>query len=615
MSELVRVSGLVVTAQDPEDHEVPIVKDVTFAIAQGEVLALIGESGSGKTTIALALMGHVRGGCRIANGSIHIGDVDVRALEPEQRRKFRGRTVAYIAQSAAASFNPGRTIMDQVIEGALIHGLMGRAAAERKAVELFGSLALPEPERIGKRYPHEVSGGQLQRLMAAMALITDPALVIFDEPTTALDVTTQIEVLRAFKTAIRERGATAVYVSHDLAVVAQMADRIVVLNRGEVRETGATARILDAPTDAYTRELLAAARPAQHADATPAPSAERPPPVLEIRGLTAGYGKPDRTGLPASLVLHDINLRIERGATLGVIGESGSGKSTLARVIAGLVAPARGEISFDGKPLPPGLHGRSRDHFRRIQIVFQNADLALNPSHTVERILARPLVLYHNLGSAERQRRIAQLLDRVRLPSTIAQRRSGELSGGQKQRINLARALAAEPDLILCDEVTSALDTIVGAAILELLAELRRELNVAYLFISHDISTVRAICDDILVLYAGRKVEAGSRQSLLAPPFHPYTDLLISSVPELRRGWLEQARGRESLAGMAAIASSPQHAQRLCTFLHRCPLRMEGVCNVRPPVHRVLRDGKEVLCHRTESDLASVGAFAPETGR
>jgi peptide/nickel transport system ATP-binding protein len=602
MSELVRVSGLVVTARDPAGSEVPIVKDVAFAIGQGEVLALIGESGSGKTTIALALMGHVRGGCTLASGSIRIGDVDVRALEPEQRRKLRGRTVAYIAQSAAASFNPGRTIMDQVIEGALIHGLMGRAAAERKAVELFRSLALPDPERIGRRYSHEVSGGQLQRLMAAMALITDPALVIFDEPTTALDVTTQIEVLRAFKAAIRERGATAVYVSHDLAVVAQMADRIVVLNRGEVRETGATARILDAPGDAYTRELLDASRPAQHADAAPL-SAERAPPLIEIRGLTAGYGKPDRSGLPASLVLRDIDLKIERGATLGVIGESGSGKSTLARVIAGLVAPARGEVLFAGKPLPPGLHGRTREHFRRIQIVFQNADLALNPAHTVERILARPLDLYHHLGAAERQRRVVQLLDRVRLPASIAQRRSGELSGGQKQRINLARALAAEPDLILCDEVTSALDTVVGAAILELLAELRRELNVAYLFISHDISTVRAICDDILVLYAGRKVEAGPRRSLLAPPFHPYTDLLISSVPELRPGWLEQARGRESLSGTVAVSREAQRAQQLCPFLDRCPLRIEGVCNVQAPMHRVLRDGKEVLCHRTESDL------------
>jgi peptide/nickel transport system ATP-binding protein len=615
MSELVRVSDLVVTARDPEGREVPIVKDVAFAIRKGEVLALIGESGSGKTTIALALMGHVRSGCHIANGSIHIGDVDVRALDPVQRRKLRGRTVAYIAQSAAASFNPGRAIMDQVIEGALIHGLMGRAAAERKAVELFRSLALPDPDRIGKRYPHEVSGGQLQRLMAAMALITDPTLVIFDEPTTALDVTTQIEVLRAFKAAIRERGATAVYVSHDLAVVAQMADRIVVLNRGEVRETGATARILDAPSDAYTRELLAAARPAAKADAVPTVSAEQAPPLIEIRGLTAGYGKADRNGLPASLVLHDIDLKIERGATLGVIGESGSGKSTLARVIAGLVAPARGSILFDGKPLPPALHGRTREHFRRIQIVFQNADLALNPAHTVERILARPLELYHDLDGAGRRRRIAQLLDRVRLPSSIAERRSGELSGGQKQRINLARALAAEPDLILCDEVTSALDTVVGAAILELLAELRREFNVAYLFISHDISTVRAICDDILVLYAGRKVESGARQSLLAPPFHPYTDLLISSVPELRPGWLEEAHGRESLPGMEAVSPEPQPAHQLCTFLDRCPLRIQGVCNVQAPTHRVLRSGKEVLCHRTESDLAMLakgGALAAE---
>ena len=235
MSALVQVSELVITARGADGCDVPIVKDVAFAIEPGEVLALIGESGSGKTTIALALMGHVRSGCRIAGGCIRIDDIDVRSLPADKRRHLRGRTVSYVAQSAAASFNPGRKIMDQVIEGALVHGLMSRADAERKAIDLFESLALPDAQHIGSRYPHEVSGGQLQRLMAAMALITDPKLVIFDEPTTALDVTTQIEVLRSFKKAIRERGTTAVYVSHDLAVVAQMADRIVVLHRGEIR--------------------------------------------------------------------------------------------------------------------------------------------------------------------------------------------------------------------------------------------------------------------------------------------------------------------------------------------------------------------------------------------
>jgi peptide/nickel transport system ATP-binding protein len=600
MSDLVRVVGLRVVARTDSGVESAIVKEVSFSIPKGEVLALIGESGSGKTTIALALMGYARNGCRIAAGSIHIGDTDVRSLDSRQLSDLRGCRVAYIAQSAAASFNPAKPLMDQVIEGALIHGLMTRAAAEEKAIEIFRSLALPDPEYIGRRYLHQVSGGQLQRLMAAMALITDPVLVILDEPTTALDVTTQIEVLRAFKKVVRERGMTAVYVSHDLAVVAQMADRIVVLNRGEIRETGSTTQILTAPADPYTQTLMAAATPVERrASNINIEGMASAPPLLAIDGLLAGYGRRDAHGVPVSLVLNDIGLIIQRGATLGVIGESGSGKSTLARVIAGLLEPAGGTILFDGSPLAPRLEQRTREQLRRIQIVFQNADTALNPAHTVARILARPLKFYHGLGGVARRKRIAELLDRVRLPAAIAERRCAELSGGQKQRINLARALAAEPDLILCDEVTSALDTVVAAAILELLAELRRELNLSYLFISHDISTVRASCDEVMVLYAGCKVESGNRHALSGAPLHPYTDLLIASVPEMRQGWLEQVGPPASLPPIGSSSHGPQ----LCSFLQRCPVRIDGVCNVTAPSHVVTRNGKEILCHHSDEQL------------
>jgi oligopeptide/dipeptide ABC transporter ATP-binding protein len=600
MSDLVRVSGLRVVARNDSGEETEIVGGVSFSIPKGEVLALIGESGSGKTTIALALMGYARSGCRISAGSIHIGDTDVMSLGSQRLSGLRGCQVAYIAQSAAASFNPSKTIMDQVIEGALIHGLMTRAAAEAKAVEMFRSLALPDPQHMGRRYPHQVSGGQLQRLMAAMALITDPVLVILDEPTTALDVTTQIEVLRAFKKVVRERGTTAVYVSHDLAVVAQMADRIVVLNHGEIRETGQTEQILDAPSDPYTKTLTAAATPVvRHASGINIGEEAAASPLLAIDGLLAGYGSRDEHGRPASVVLNDISLTIRRGATLGVIGESGSGKSTLARVIAGLLAPARGTILFNGVPLASRLGQRTREQLRRIQIVFQNADTALNPAHTVARILGRPLDLYHGLRGAALSKRIGHLLDRVRLPTNIAERHCAELSGGQKQRINLARALAAEPDLILCDEVTSALDTVVGAAILDLMAELRRELNVSYLFISHDISTVRAICDEVVVLYAGCKVESGSRHTLSAAPWHPYTDLLVASVPELRRGWLEQVGPSASLPPIGASSRAP----RLCSFLQRCPVRIDGVCNITAPSHAVARNGKEILCHHSDEEL------------
>ncbi|KVZ51657.1 ABC transporter [Burkholderia ubonensis] len=537
---LVEVSNLQVVARGDDGIEAPIVKNVSFSIGRGEVLALIGESGSGKTTIALTLLGYARRGCRIAGGHVGVGGTDVLAASAAALRDLRGRRVAYVAQSASASFNPALRIIDQVIEGVCVRRLMSRKAARAKAVELFCALALPSPETIGERYPHQVSGGQLQRLMAAMALMSDPEVVVFDEPTTALDVTTQIEVLRAFKRAIEKFDISAVYVSHDLAVVAQIADRVLVLRNGEIQEEGALEQIIDAPAHPYTRSLMAAAEPTCRLTEHDAEEACKQPALLEISDLIAGYGERDRSGMPSVRVLDGIDLTLRRGTTLGVIGESGSGKSTLAYVIAGLIAPVKGEIRFGGKPLPGKFTKRDSDLHRRIQLVFQNADKVLNPAHDVGMILARPLKLFNRCAPNEVHTRVAHLLDLVKLPASIARRRPAELSGGQKQRVNLARALAAGPELIICDEVTSALDTVVGAAILDLLVELRHELDMSYLFISHDLSTVRAICDDIVVLFKGQKVDACDRGALFSQPRHPYTSLLIDSVPEMRVNWLEE---------------------------------------------------------------------------
>ena len=606
----VRVSNLRIVAGGADTSNV-LVNDISFTIARGEVLALIGESGSGKTTVALSLMGHTRAGCRIAGGSIEVGGTDVLSLRPREILEHRSRRVAYIAQSAAAAFNPARRIMDQVIETSMIRRLMTRSAARDKAVTLFRSLALPDPQHIGGRYPHQVSGGQLQRLLAAMALMSDPELVILDEPTTALDVTTQIEVLRAFKRVIGERGATALYVSHDLAVVAQLADRVVVLNSGQVRESGPTMQVLGEPRDAYTRTLLRAvtsriAAGVAQPDASIATSGASAGPVsvdtrsgtlLSVAGLTAGYGKADDRDLSNSVALRDVTLSVRRGAALGVIGESGSGKSTLARVLAGIMAPVRGTVRLDGELLEPRMERRSREQLRRIQIVFQHADAALNPAHTVAHILGRPLRLYFGLRGAARDERIAHLLDVVHLDRSIAARRPPELSGGQKQRVNLARALAAQPELILCDEVTSALDAVVGAAILDLLAELRRELGLSYVLITHDVGAVRAICDEVAVLYAGQVVETGPLERLDDPNCHPYTKLLVSSVPELRSGWLEGIASTSPASAMTAAASS----KSLCRFLSRCPVRIEGRCDQQPPPLNRTRDGTQILCHRPNS--------------
>ncbi|GAB3119573.1 ABC transporter ATP-binding protein [Novispirillum itersonii] len=538
MSQLVEIRDLKVSAKTDAGRTVEIIKGVSFDIAPGEIVALIGESGSGKTTIALTLMGHCRPGCRISGGSVRVDGQDMVTLTERERAEVRGTKVAYVPQSAAAAFNPSATIMDQVIEVTRIHGLMPPEQARTLAVELFRALSLPNPDSIGERYPHQVSGGQLQRLSAAMALIGSPKVVIFDEPTTALDVTTQIEVLRAFKAVMRKGGIAGVYVSHDLAVVAQIADRIVVLRGGEVQESGSTDQILHRAGHPYTRQLLAAFEPVPRSPEEAARVTDLRP-LLEVDKLVAGYGPIQADGLPLVRALKSVSLSVQRGRNLGIIGESGCGKSTLARAIAGILPRRGGNIIFDGRELSPDARQRSREELRTLQIVFQSADTALNPAKSVEDLLGRPLTFYHGLKGKARDQRVDQLLDMVHLPKTVRHRRATELSGGQKQRVNFARALAADPKLILCDEITSALDTVVAAAIIELLKELQRELGLSYLFISHDLSVVEAICDEILVMYAGEKIEQLTPATVGSPDNHPYSRLLFSSTPKLDPTWLD----------------------------------------------------------------------------
>ncbi|MTH78442.1 ABC transporter ATP-binding protein [Paracoccus aestuariivivens] len=544
MQNLVEIRDLRVKATTDAGNVLPIIKGVSFDIAPGEIVALIGESGSGKTTIALTLMGHTRKGCEITGGEILLSGQDVVRMTEAQRQAMRGTEVAYVPQSAAAAFNPALRLIDQVVEVAKIHGTMPMAEARAKAIDLFRALALPDPETIGNRYPHQVSGGQLQRLSAAMALIGGPKLVIFDEPTTALDVTTQIEVLRAFKSVMKERGMAGVYVSHDLAVVAQIADRIVVLKGGEVQEIGATAQILHHPAHPYTNELLSAFEPRTFARAADPVAANAQVPVLEVSHVFAGYGPLGADRLPHKLVLKDVGCRLEKGCNLGVIGESGSGKSTLARAIAGLLPPAKGKVLLNGELLEPASAQRSKEDLRRLQIVFQLADTALNPARSIGDILGRPLTFYHGLKGAARQARIAELLEMVRLPRTMMHRLPAELSGGQKQRVNLARALAANPEVILCDEITSALDTVVAAAVIDLLKELQRELDLSYVFISHDLSTVQAICDEVMVMNGGETVETLRARDLPDGARHPYSRLLFDSIPQLDTGWLDRIPAR-----------------------------------------------------------------------
>ncbi len=597
---LLDVEELWIEGRPPGGRYEPIVRGVSFSVKRGEVVAIIGESGSGKTTTSLAALGYARPGCRIAGGRVLLGGADVLSLDTRGRRDLRGRRIAYVAQSAAAAFNPALTIGNQVTEGARIHATMSTAEARRQAVELYRRLDLPDAEHLGRRYPHQVSGGQLQRLMAAMALCCGPDLLVLDEPTTALDVTTQIEVLTALKDIIRLQHTAAIYVSHDIAVVAQIADRILVMHEGEVKEHGLTGDILHHPRHEYTRTLMAAVRPAPkhgETDTSAAPAeTDATPPVLAVRDVTAGYGR-----LVTKTVLRDVSLEVAAGEVVGVIGESGCGKSTLARVVAGLLPQRAGEVLHDGRALAPAVRQRGKDELRRIQIVFQMPDVAVNPKQRVRDILGRPLEFFLAMPGAARAKRIRELLEMVELPPEFESRFPGELSGGQKQRVNLARALAAEPELILCDEVTSSLDAVVGAAIIDLLERLRRQLGVAYLFISHDLSTVASFADRIVVLYAGRVVEQGTTRDVLAPPYHPYTRLLLSSVPELRSGWLEDVMGtREARTG---ISGSVQLTEVGCPFFKRCPLAIESVCDRQTPPPRLTASGLRIACHRELGEL------------
>ena len=536
------VRDLKINAVRDDGSELPIVKGVDFKVRRGEVVALIGESGSGKTTISLSALGYCKPGLKFAGGEALLLGQNVTKMSTDELRPIRGEKVAYLAQSAAATFNPSIVINEQVTEAPILHGTKTPAEADAKALSLYHALELPDPENIGTRYPHQVSGGQLQRLMAAMALCGEPDLLVLDEPTTALDVTTQIEVLKAFKKVIKEEGAAAIYVTHDLAVVAQVADHIVVLYNGEIKEAGPVETIINNSEHPYTKRLMGAIRPLPKAGLGESNTSEHlgEVPVLEARNIDAGYGK-KIDGIPESMILKDVSVSIERGKTVGIIGESGSGKSTFARVLAGLLPPVTGTVLLNGETLAPDLRDRTRDELCKVQFVYQMADTALNPRHRIRDILGRPVEFYRDLKGGEKDSQIRNLLEMVELPAQFGNRYPHELSGGQKQRVSLARALAASPEVVLCDEVTSALDTIVGANVIDLLKTLRRETGVSFVFISHDLSTVASFADHIVVMYDGQVAEQAPTNHLLIPPHHPYTDLLIASVPEMRTGWLEEA--------------------------------------------------------------------------
>jgi len=545
--EILKISDLVIEA-DIEGVWKPIVKSLSLTLKKGEVVGLIGESGAGKSTLGLAALGYTKPGCRIVSGSILLSGRELITSSESRLREIRGNSVSYVAQSAAAAFNPAHRLIEQFTESPVQHGKMNRDDAVIRGRELYRQLELPDPGLIGDRYPHQVSGGQLQRAMTAMAMGCDPEIIVFDEPTTALDVTTQIEVLSVIKESVRAKGVAAIYITHDLAVVAQLADRILVLRYGDLIEEGNARELLANPKEDYTRRLLSvrSLRGEKEDDG----NEEK---LLDVQGVTARY---PGTGLD---VLVNVSIKIKKGKTVAVVGESGSGKSTLARVITGLLPPVSGSIQFKGSKLPDKLNDREKEHLRTVQMIYQMPDVALNPRQKITDIIGRPLEFYLGLQGEEKVKRIQELLEQIELPISFMERFPAQLSGGEKQRICIARALAAEPDLIICDEVTSALDQLVAEGILELLQNLQNTLHVSYLFITHDLATVKAISDNIVVMYQGRIIEQGTKSEILAPPHAPYTELLLSSIPEMDPDWLDGLMVRRRSGEIPTSNSIPEN--------------------------------------------------------
>jgi len=654
-----------------------VVGGVSFAIRAGESYGLVGESGCGKTTTAFSLLGYRRPGSRVRAGVVGFGGRDLLALSARELRRVRGCQIGLVPQDPTTALTPGMRVGAQLEEAMRTHGVGGSPAERReRARDLIAQVRLPDPARTARKYPHQLSGGQQQRVTIAMALACGPQLLVLDEPTTGLDVTTQAQILDLLARLRAELGTAFLYVTHNLGVVAEICDRVGVMYAGELVEEARAADLFAQPRHPYTRGLIAsvpsvvqpergtrtALRGLLRRDELPegcrfAPRCEfadarsfTERPVLEAAGhehrvaclhwrtlpaaadALAVDGEPasvSSNGAPALLdvdelhisyssvrrrplgprepvaVVRDVSFDIRAGETFSLVGESGSGKSTIARSVGGLLRPLAGRLTFEGKDIAGTVESRTPALRREIQLVFQNPDASLNPRQRVAQIVGRPLELFFGLRGEARRRRVSELLEDVRIDPSFASRFAHELSGGERQRVAIARALAAQPRLMLCDEVLSALDVSVQATVLELLRTLQEEHGIAYLFISHDLAVVRSLSHRVGVLYRGELCEVGLVEEVYAPPFHPYTEELLLAVPEIDPAARRTPAPRTDAA---LVANGTEHA---CPFADRCPLKLGPVCDREPPPWRATSETHAIRCHIPLDELLAKAVWTP----
>jgi peptide/nickel transport system ATP-binding protein len=668
---LVQVTNLGIGFTSRVGVTMPILRNINLAIGEGETIGLVGESGCGKSTLALAMMGYLKSGLSVLEGESlfrgrNVFDMDKRALEG-----IRGGELALIPQNAGQSLTPTSRIGRQIDESVKLHTSLAKEQRHERVIELLLQVRLPQPEELLKRYPHELSGGQQQRAAIAMALAGEPDVLLLDEPTTGLDVTTQAHILELLRNLAAETGTAMVYVSHDLGAIARVSDRIAVMYAGELVLEGPARQVLKQPVHPYARGLLLSIprlkeavvpasmpgrpplpggagqgcgfadrcpmveqrcrdkRPTLEPTATqefvrchfherveqlPSPEPPKRPDrssqdemdsILQFNDVAISYAKP---GIVDQILgrqpnvtptIDKIDLTIRRGETFGLVGESGSGKSTILRAIAGLWPPQSGTITYEeAESLNTSVEERSNDLLRCIQLIFQNPDASLNPRHTVAEIVAQPLKLYFGLGGDELRERSVALLEQVRLRADYLERLPSQLSGGEKQRVAVARAFAAEPKLVLCDEVTSALDVSVQAAVLNLLIQLQVDQGTTYVFVSHDLAVVRALADRVGVLYQGRLCEIGPSENVYRFPSHPYTEVLLGAVLEPDPD-AEPTLTAEDVADLFPPA-------RGCPFQRRCPRNIGDICNNETPPWRPAEFGHAIRCHIPLDELRSL---------